>query len=242
MSEYKKVRELNNKILLSHQTKAEAIVIGSGPAALSAIKVLVENGIRPVVLDVGVDNDLKSKEVIQLSHLNKSPGRKAVFGSLFPYHQVECSNVKYTEIEPSISFAKGGFSNVWGATNSSDFGDWPEYLIPSVRDIAVVEQLMYKSSVGSGFGELNPGLLATDQGSSIRKTFTGSRWSVLSAKLSINQNGSNSCIRCNLCIEGCPRNSIWSSSTEISRLERKNYIDYRNGNYVNKFINLDNRD
>jgi ferredoxin len=221
---------------------AEAIVVGSGPAALSAIKVLLDNGIKPTVLDVGVDIDFKSESLTRQDQMGQSPGRKALFGSFFPYHQVKFSNVRYTQTEPSISFAKGGFSNVWGATSNSDFRNWPDEIVPSAQDVSLVERLLNSCLVGDGTGELNPGLLATQQANSIQRAFKGTRWKVRKAKLSINRVGPNSCIRCNLCIEGCPRSSIWNSSFEINRLIEEGLINYKDGKYVDKLVNHEGKD
>jgi ferredoxin len=232
---------INPRNLLNHE-KAKAIVVGSGPSALSAIKVLIESGIKPLVLDVGITGESSSDTNYKEKNVSLSPGRKSLFGSYFPYDQVQHSNVLYKGIEPSISFAKGGLSNVWGATVNSNFESWPGDLMPSSEDIQTVESILPISQVGEEAGQLNPGWLAIKQGNSIRKIFSNRRWNVSKAKLSISQSGPNSCIRCGMCIEGCPRNSIWNSRFEIEQLIAGEQIDYRDGAYVNKLIHSEGID
>lgn len=127
-------------------------VIGSGLASISAIKALLDRGVRPVVFDVGVTLDAKRQGVVnELSRSspecwsdqnieflsdnptlknNKGLPKKLVFGSDYLYGE---SN-KEAAIEgddelPPFSYAKGGFSTGWGAAilppDDSDIQNWP---------------------------------------------------------------------------------------------------------------------
>ena len=216
---------------------AEAIVVGSGPAALSSIKVLISKGLYPLVLDVGIVKESIPDEVSFESANRKSPGRKSLFGSHFPYYQFTHSDVHYEQNEPVISFAAGGLSNVWGATFNIDFKDWPSELIPNEEDINLVRGMMYESKIGGRLGDLNPGALSLEQNSALRSRLRSSRWKVENAKLAIESNGpSNKCNRCNLCISGCPQGSIWNARTEIEKLAKNGAIDYRKSHYVKRII------
>ncbi len=119
---------------------SKVFIIGSGLAAISAIKILIKKGIKPIILDYGLDlddnrKDLKKKisnkkinncDLDEINHLtfnstlnNKFP-RKTYMGSDYFYmdnneyinYQFKKSNIQYP---PASSLALGGLSNGWGS-------------------------------------------------------------------------------------------------------------------------------
>ena len=119
---------------------SKIIVIGSGLSAIASIKVLVEKGYKPLVLDFGekLDDDkqlLKNKistkekfewetedieKIIQNSTLNNKFPRKLYMGSDFFYFNknkhLEFLMKNSTSIySPAASLAKNGLSTSWGS-------------------------------------------------------------------------------------------------------------------------------
>ncbi len=114
-------------------------VIGSGHAGITAAKALVARGHRPVILDVGEGLDSETQEVVdRLGRQSKTEWddadlqrvvrndtvfgdhpKRLAFGSDFVYAGNRGrAPLNVAEDGPSPSFARGGFSGVWGATMS----------------------------------------------------------------------------------------------------------------------------
>lgn len=129
------------------------IVVGSGLAAVGAIRALLRQGHRPTVLDIGerppatiVDtqtvmasrppdawtSDERQRLAANESASGRGVPRKLVFGSDYFYsaEQTEASvNGAFRPGTPPWSPARGGFSVGWGAAvlppAPSDIADWP---------------------------------------------------------------------------------------------------------------------
>ncbi len=131
----------------------KAIVVGSGPSGISCAYALVNKGIEVIMLDVGIELEPDKQRIVnELSNTTKDNWdnslssfikdsrnddlnnvdavKKLIFGSDFPYKGVE-SFIKtdFYNTEVLSSFAKGGFSNVWGKSilpyHQNDLKDWP---------------------------------------------------------------------------------------------------------------------
>ena len=127
-------------------------IIGSGLAAISAAKSLVDRGVKPIILDYGkiLDEDRRSV-VLELSRLkpdqwtprkrefivsnptvnnkNSFP-QKLAFGSDYFYgDSIHNAPVETDGLLPPFSYAKGGFSVGWGASvlppDDCDLQAWP---------------------------------------------------------------------------------------------------------------------
>lgn len=129
------------------------IVVGSGLAAVGAIRALLKVGHRPVVLDIGVQLPVQLAEhrtrmakrppaewtSAEWEQLGKNEGvpsrvvpRKLVFGSDYFYSTEQADITKMDEYfagTPPWSPARGGFSTGWGAAvlppAPTDIADWP---------------------------------------------------------------------------------------------------------------------
>ena len=126
-------------------------VIGSGPAGIGAALALIEKQKPVTILDSGEDLDSDKRELIEkMSKINpeewsqndiqslkrgvestvKGVAKKLAYGSDYPYRTP-------THFKPSTSstadlwssFAKGGLTNIWGASmlpyHTRDLKDWP---------------------------------------------------------------------------------------------------------------------
>ena len=128
-------------------------IVGSGLAAMAAAEALVEKGIRPIILDVGIQLDegieklvrsmsfdeplnwdANVKQQIFGDHILRSKGfpRKLAYGSDYFYgaNEAEMPIKAETGEFPPFSYAKGGLSIGWGASalpaDPEDLIGWPE--------------------------------------------------------------------------------------------------------------------
>lgn len=132
--------------------KLPVCIVGSGLAAMSAALALVEKGIRPTILDVGLSLDGEISQRIELmrktepdfwkesdktlmfrngSLSNDGIPLKLAYGSSYFYGgnsinaPIQCLNGEF----PPFSYAQGGLSVGWGASalpaDPADLIDWP---------------------------------------------------------------------------------------------------------------------
>ena len=156
----------------------EVAVIGSGLAGTFAAHALAGRGASVTILDVGETLDARRQGVVDRLHnvspqhwraadfelIDKNPTygkgvlpKKIHFGSDYIYAddrsfaQIE---TKATGRVPYPTFAKGGFSNIWGAAilppDACDMADWPV----SRGDGAVFPQIAQLIPICGGEGNL----------------------------------------------------------------------------------------
>jgi choline dehydrogenase-like flavoprotein len=256
----------------------DVAVIGSGVSGAAAVRALVERGLRPTILDVGETLDPRRQAVVErlrdippelwprddqaLIAQNATVGsgelpKKIHFGSDYIY----ASNRPFAPLRSLVStrapyptFAKGGFSNIWGAavlpTDACDMADWPlsrGEMEPHFRRIAemlpicggegTLEQAFpaYRSPLGA----LDPG----PQGQALLDDLERAepRLSALDmlygkARLAIHTNeaegGVLPCSSSGECFVGCVRGSIYSTVPTIERLVREHRVAYRPNLFV----------
>jgi choline dehydrogenase-like flavoprotein len=183
---------------------------------------------------------------------------KLSFGSSYPYGiDRGFAPLGSGEFIPP-SFARGGYSNVWGATmlpySDSDITDWPfgvDELEPHYR--AVLENVpltgardalardfpFYKSD-----SDVHPLSLQQQMGqfiddanrarSELQKD--GISAGVARLGLFVDQvEGSLGCQSCGLCLHGCAAEAIYSSRHTLDRLIRSGKVEYRRGFVVRTF-------
>jgi choline dehydrogenase-like flavoprotein len=129
----------------------DCVVIGSGHAGVACTKGLIDQGLRPTVIDVGYDGvadrlpvfaELAQHEPEDWPEELKEAARgyfpinlrgvplKPVYGSFFPY-AINDSDLSVTleGAETVQSLARGGLSNTWGSSilpyRQQDIGGWP---------------------------------------------------------------------------------------------------------------------
>lgn len=138
-------------------------VIGSGLSAIGSIKFLIEKGIKPVVIDFGLQLPHDKKLLVEAlrskgptkwnaedralfnsnNRQQKSLPRKKFLGSDYFYgDSVANAPLKYMGSAPPLSYAQGGLSIGWGAAvlppKASDISDWPikfEELLTSIQQV-----------------------------------------------------------------------------------------------------------
>lgn len=129
----------------------DCIVVGSGPAGVSAAAALLKRGRSVLLLDGGLqlESDRQStvRAMRQSEPLQWSPTQlacvregmestregiplKRLFGSDFPYRDTDrFASLQRVNSDVAMSLAVGGLSNVWGAGvipfTADDMSDWP---------------------------------------------------------------------------------------------------------------------
>ncbi len=128
----------------------ENIVVGSGPSAFAAAFALKNLGQPYLVLDVGNEPSRPLQdEISELSRIDPSEwppsvrdelfplprtsaegvDKRHAFGSGFVYDVPEGERIVCSNCIVDVSFARGGFGNVWGAAalpfSSTELADWP---------------------------------------------------------------------------------------------------------------------
>ena len=255
----------------------DVAVIGSGLAGVFAARALANRGLKVTMLDVGETLDpRRSATVARLRELepeawpaadrdlisaNATVGgdelpKKMHFGSDYIYaeHRPFAQVITNTSGRaPFPTFARGGFSNVWGAAmlppDACDMTDWPiprSAMEPYFRKVA--EALPLCGDGGSlaqafpayrnALGYLDPG----PQGAAlledlqrVKSDLAAAHVLYGAARLAIHTVGDDSVLPCNgcgQCFTGCVRGSIFSTVPMLERMIRRLEIDYRGGIFV----------
>ena len=244
-------------------------VIGSGPAGVSCAWALLKKGLAVTMLDAGkeleperqaVVNRMRATPAAQWSQADvraikgnmaasaSGVARKLVYGSEFPYESPDAQlQSESKQVDCCPSYARGGFSNVWGAAVlpflQRDINDWPI----GVRDLApYYRDVLSFMDVAAGRDELEPNFplygptrpplkpsaQATALLGQLRRNksaldargvaFGASRVAVRS---SANGNG-DGCTYCGLCMYGCPSGCIYNAADTLKRLRENPRFTY----------------
>ena len=252
-------------------------VVGSGPSGVFAAHALAARGFAVTVLDVGETLDARRSAIVSrfrnlppeewpddehaLIRQNATVGRDALpkkmhFGSDYIY----AGDRPFAPLAmlaegrvPFPTFAKGGFSNIWGAAvlppDACDMADWPVSrgeMEPFFRAVAELLPLCGGEGTLSLFfppykevlGELDPGpqgraLLADLERAGPRLAAADTLYG--KARLAIHtaaEPGILPCSGCGHCFTGCVRDSIFSTVPMLAKLERQKGVNYRAGVFV----------
>ena len=251
-------------------------VIGSGPSGVFATQALLARGLAVTMLDVGETLDPRRSAIVskfrdlppeewpedehELIRHNPTVGRDALpkkmhFGSDYIYARDRPFARIALGVEgraPLPTFAKGGFSNIWGAAvlppDACDMADWPlsrAEMEPYFRKVAELIPLCggggtlsasfpaYKEALG----ELDPG----PQGAALLQDLDAASGLIAAdtlygrARLAIHttaERGVLPCSGCGHCFTGCVRNSIFSTLPMLDDMVRRKRVDYRDGIFV----------
>ncbi len=266
----------------------EVAVIGSGISGFAAADALARRGLRPVVLDVGEELDPRRAAIVhklrQVRLDRLDPGdrglvaenstidagvlpKKLHFGSEYIYAE----NRDFAETRSRQggrvafpTFARGGFSNIWGAaalpTAACDMIDWPiarADLDPFYRSVgAILPMLDGGGTLSSAFpiyqaatGTVDPGpqgQALIDDLEAARDRLTARNTLYGHARLCIhtaNQPYSEGkeCISCGECFVGCAQGAIFSTEPLMSAWQRQGRISYRAGLHVEQIKQMEGR-
>lgn len=256
----------------------DVAVIGSGVSGLAAAQALLDRGLRPTILDVGKSLDEHRRGVVAklkeippehwpqdddaLLRQNDTMGKdylpkKLHFGSDYIYADNRAFAPLRTLVPgrvPYPTFAKGGFSNIWGTAvlpvDACDMADWPITAADMSPHFRKVAQLMPicggDGTLETSFPAYREKLGALDagpQGEALLEDLRRAepRLAALhilygKSRLAIHTDAASDeeldCSGCAECFVGCVRGSMYSTVPSISRLAREGRIVYRSGIFV----------
>lgn len=244
-------------------------IVGSGPAGVACAHALLSQGLEVTMLDSGIELEGERTKILEklsntkpenwdLDLINTIKGNtvasasgsffKGVYGSDFPYRETDTYLPYETKnVQPRVSLAKGGLSNIWGAAVlpylDEDIKDWPI----SVKDLAPyyesVLSFMDMAAVNDDLANKFPlysktyqSLISSNQTVDLMKDlkvnknilnkrgflFGHSRLAVHSKST----NGRSSCVYCGLCHYGCPVGAIYNSSGTLEELKKNKNFHY----------------
>ncbi len=251
-------------------------IIGSGHAGVSAAVALINRGMKVTMLDVGFELEKDKTELLtKINSLDKddwddeiikklkgnmdvhSQGVKVknIYGSDYPYRGIKrYQPVKQNKSSMVRSLAKGGLSNVWGASilpyQSRDINDWPIGIkelelhyravlsfmpISGFEDDLASEYPLYSSvdsfqisrQISNFMGDM---LLNKD-------LLKGQGFSFGHSRLAVNfksMNRKRGCNYCGLCLYGCPYGLIYSSCQTLDWLMDNPKFKYISGVLVKR--------
>lgn len=255
------------------------VVIGSGPAAISATMALVQQGHPVTILDVGTRLEADQQEVVNRMSVQEPASwsgvdLESVIGKRPTTHETNHSKLSYGSTYSidtrsaaidvrwkrnagfNHSLARGGLSNIWGASLlpycQDDIADWPVPLEDLQPHYRAVMDFVPCTAVKDGLDEILPTystqsnpLEPSRQGhallndlearkSCLRKsniTFGRSRLAIHASE----DETRRGCSRCTLCLSGCPYGLIYSTAHTLEELIRNGSVRYLGDHLVEKF-------
>jgi choline dehydrogenase-like flavoprotein len=245
-------------------------VIGSGPAGVACASALLGAGARVTMLDAGLE--LEAPRRRRLTELRGADSRswtpaeldflrdgvevhrggiplKLAYGSDFAYRDPFGLPLKVRGGQAKPSYARGGLSNVWGASmlpyRGEDLAGWPlgvDSLAPHYR---AVLDLMPFAARADGLAEQFPlhhecpgelpaskqaaALLADLEASAAELSEKGVAFGA--ARLAVK---AADCVRCGKCMYGCPYELIYNTGQTLEQLCRHPRFSYRAGVFVER--------
>ncbi len=206
------------------------LIIGSGPSAFAAAKMLASKNQIFDVFDAGLTQSPRNVE-----NAKNAVGavRKLIFGLDFPFAEFPAGGKSdFGRTMAAQSFARGGFTNVWGATmlpyTNSDLDEWPisyqqlspyyDFISENVPIAAEADELAKKYPLSKTFSHPLKGTSRFENLLLNHKSVEGVHFFGQSRLAVTNATKGPSCIYCSRCIEGCDFGLIWSSSNYWSSL------------------------
>ena len=202
------------------------IVIGTGPAGWASCLTLIQNGIKPLVLDIA------GQDLDKLQRQSPSPAassglaKKGSFGSTSMYNYPTSNKIYFENLDSiPLSSEMGGLSNVWGSNiqnlQKSQAKAWGDEATNMFESITEILKEFPHSGKKDSLEEISawPIDFPAETPNSPRMKKILNRCEKLSsrAKWSIGQArnataGVNcGCTMCGKCLTGCPEDIIFNT-------------------------------
>ena len=244
-------------------TPPQVVIIGSGPAGISAAVPLLAQGIRVMMLDASQDTAAPPSPTGDIAAFRRDPARwRTQFGpdlaGLAPQgdqspklatplarhttaHFAAATALDAHGFTAIGSLGQGGLSAIWGGVaaqlDATDLAEWPfpaADLAPSYADV------MARIGVSGDDGPaLSPAMAA------IAHTSHGHIHPGVTLRRAVNavamqdRDGRQSCASCGLCLWGCARGSVYSAAHDLPGLRAMPVFDYRPNHRVTRLTAID---
>jgi len=256
------------------------LVIGSGPAGVACASALLDGGEKVTMIDAGLQLEpARRRQVATLGSRSSTSWQQAsvgflrdgvevtpdgipvklAYGSDFPYRDPVEHPVTLDGAFGKASFARGGLSNVWGASvlpyRTEDMSDWPitaDDLAPHYRaalammpfsgrhDRLEEEFPLHHDSPGKlGSSSQAEAFLRDLELNASKLSAHGVRFGA--SRLAVQAEGADGkpgCVHCGKCIYGCPYEFIYSSAHTLERLRANPSFSYRPGVVVEQLVEV----
>jgi ferredoxin len=234
--------------LVSDQRFFTHTVIGSGPAGWASLNALIEQGIKPLLIDIGQTSNSPNYFTSPGTKSSSAVAQKTRFGSdhMYTYPAAEDLNFNIEGTVP-LSSARGGLSTVWGS-NIQGYS-WPAQF--SDHNIgfenalnAVISQIPTtgcKDTLENVYNwpeNFKDRTTLSNRSINIQSRFAKDDTWVLGEARNATLGFRTGCTRCGLCLTGCPENAIFSTESSIRQLINSRTIDYLEAQ-VTKISNID---
>jgi choline dehydrogenase-like flavoprotein len=229
----------------------DCLVIGSGPSGVAAASALLAAGRSVTMVDPGLALEPERADMLAVARANGplSPRtapwlkqaqpqagvpRKLIYGSDFPYRDASEHLRLYAQAsgaEPS--FARGGLSNVWGASalpfTAHDTADWPIAADALAPHYAACAELIGIAGEKDDLAEWlplyappRPQLRASIQAARMLDALTRHQKELAAEGLRFGRARvaarAEACSYCGLCLHGCPDKLIYSANDTVAAL------------------------
>jgi glycine/D-amino acid oxidase-like deaminating enzyme len=238
----------------------DVIVIGSGPAGVSAAYELLAAGRGVTMLEAGSEpyapggvspvNDARDGPPVSVSSRNTSPKLRLPMASrmLTDYHATYA--VQTDDFELMGSLAVGGLSNVWGAGVAEwtdEFDEWPadalstrdwyqriaERLgVSGPKDDALTPHLSPTIPLQAPVAVSSPCLGLLQRSGDAEEAADFLMGGVRQAVITSDREGRQACDLTGQCMTGCPREAIYSSRFDVRALQTQRSFLVRPGAIV----------
>ncbi|MBT8446873.1 MAG: hypothetical protein KJO38_06985, partial [Gammaproteobacteria bacterium] len=247
------------------------LVVGSGPTGVAVATALLDAGQDVTLLDAGVDREAGVDQQLArfqtqapeqwdrdwLAGIRSQPlasqggvPEKRAFGSAHVYSLPDGpASISLDGVGCGPSFARGGFSNVWGAVTlpyrDADISEWPIDSSDLAADYAAVfEHLLPLAAVEDRLADLFPlharapahlqmsaqaqAVLGDLEAGAAALAAAGVHFgrSRLAVESGTNRHGRN-CVRCGLCMHGCPYELIYNARDSLVQLQGRPGFTYQ---------------
>lgn len=238
------------------------LIIGSGPAGVSAAYALLNRGCKVVMLDVGIQLDKNTQEKLDYfqrtadstvlpdlkSNLDTADHIKLVYASDYVYKEpkwIHFITDEQTFCKPS--FAQGGLSNAWGAFlneyAAEDMAGWPittEKLAPYYPKILEFMPMAgnrdHQQGMANSYWPSRQAAFLLNQFSAHTAQLNAAGFAYGAAKLAVKfaDNGQPLCVYWGRCQYGCPYSLIYSAAQTLRELTQHEHFSYVDKIFVQK--------
>lgn len=229
----------------------DAIIVGSGPAGVSASFPLVEAGLRVLMLDAGKERDSHiippEERFLDVAFQNTTPklGIPGMRDNLERFK--ELNNITTENFLAIGALISGGLSNIWGAGvavyDDNDLSDWPiSYQDLQNSYATVIKRIGVSGSPKNIPSDLSallqPELRMDSNCQYLMDKFLRSDpvnldlWPSHNAVITESMDSRLPCNLSGTCFWGCERHSIWNARMDIDKLKKYPNFTYVPGIFV----------